>query len=630
MLLMLGAIGVVFGDIGTSPIYAMSSVLAIVDKSGVPPGPQLIYGLTSTIIWTMVLIVSLLYVRLLLHADNDGEGGLLALLGLLRRTGSSVRSAVVLTAIATVGAAMFLGDSVITPAISVLSATEGLELTSPGLKAAVVPLAVGVLVVLFLAQRYGTARIGRSFGPVMIVWFAVLTVLGLVAVAREPSVLQALSPHWVVRYFVSEPLAAFLSLGGVVLAVTGAEALYADLGHLGRRPIAQAWTFVVLPALVVNYLGQAAIVVHDPSVSGAPFFSLVPSWARLAVVVLATLATIIASQAVISGAFTVVQQASRLGLLPTLRISHTSDEHVGQIYVPVANWLLGVAVLTLVLTFRSSASLASAYGLAVTVTITVTTTMYLVLRGRQDRRPGWRYRVQPGRIAAALVLGVVLVLLAANVPKIVTGGWLPVGLAGVLIVVMTTWAAGRHRVDASRRAQETPLLDLLGQVNAPHSLVSRVPGGAVFFARNPDAAPIALSTMIELNHSLQRTVLLLTLETEDRPRVPDDDRFVVDSLGDEHDGICHVQATYGFSEHPDLASLVLAAVDLAGGELDGLDPATAMFFVSHPVVVFDPGSSMMRWRQRLFLGLDRMTPDAVDLFDLPSGRTVVIGRQITL
>ncbi|SDS93602.1 KUP system potassium uptake protein [Nocardioides scoriae] len=631
--LLLGALGVVFGDIGTSPLYAFTTVLADGARGPARLTPELVYGMTSTVIWSMVLVVSLLYVRLLLRADNDGEGGLLALLALLRRTadGGRARSLAVLSVVAALGAAMFLGDSVITPAISVLSAAEGLEVSDPGLGRFVVPMALVVLAVLFVVQQFGTGSIGRFFGPVMVVWFASLTVLGAVSIAHHPGVLQALSPHWIVRYVATEPLTAFLSLGAVVLAFTGAEALYADLGHFGREAIARAWSFVVLPALVVAYLGQAAAVAADPAAAANPFYALVPGWLTLPMVVLATLATIIASQAVISGAFTVVQQASRLGLLPTVHVRHTSEEQAGQIYVPAVNWLVAAAVLALVVLFGSSAALASAYGLAVTVTVTVTATMFLALRTRQaaiGEVTGTASRAS--RAAAGLVLALVLVFLAANLPKIASGGWLPIGIGLVLVVVMTTWARGRATIDQRRRADSPPLLELLAEVAAPGSAVERVPGSAVFFSRHPDVTPGALSTMVEQVHTLQRVVLLLTIATVDRPSVTDEDRLQLDRLGDEHDGVCQATATYGYADHVDLAGLLARAVELSDGELDGLDPATTTFFVSDPVVVFDRGASMARWRQRVYLALDRVTPDAVDLFRLPSERTVVIGRQVTL
>lgn len=624
LLLVIGAVGVVFGDIGTSTLYAMTAVLKAGDPASAPLAPSIVYGMTSTIIWSMGLIVTVLYVQLLLRADNDGEGGLLALLGLLRRTTKSARAAAVLGFMGMFGAAMFLGDSVITPAISVLSAAEGLELAQPSLSNAVVPLALVVLAGLFLIQRFGTGRIGFMFGPVMIVWFAAIAVCGIAAIAKEPAVFQALSPHWIVIYFHDEPRIAFLSLGAVVLAVTGAEALYADLGHFGRRAIAHAWLFVVFPSLVLNYLGQAAAVVHSPSAVSNPFFALVPGWGRLPMVVLATLATIIASQAVISGAFTVIHQAGRLGFLPPLRTFHTSRKRVGQIYIPAVNWMLAAVVLLVVVLFRSSASLASAYGVAVTSTISVTTMMYLVLTWQRQRR------ITPSLVTGGLILLVVLVFLAANIPKVLSGGWLPLGLGSVLVLVMSTWRVGQRRIDTARRGHETPIADLIGRVNSADPRTHRVSGSAVYFTRDPGVAPMALCTMVEQNHVLHGAAVLLSWSTADIPVVRDEDRVTVQALGEKSDGIVGVVALFGFREHPDVIDVLRRAVDLADGELELVDPDSTVFFLSLPVVTFSTESTMMRWRQRLFLGIIRLAPDPVELLELPRDRTVVIGREIEL
>ncbi|MDO9379974.1 MAG: KUP/HAK/KT family potassium transporter [Nocardioidaceae bacterium] len=619
-----GAVGIVFGDIGTSVLYAMGTVLREGTSRGRPLDPEIVYGMTSTVIWSMLLIVTVLYVRLLLRADNDGEGGLLALLGLLRGHVRTGRAAAVLALLGMVGAAMFLGDSVITPAISVLSAAEGLELAYPSLARAVVPLALVVLAGLFVLQRFGTSRIGRLFGPVMMLWFAAIAVLGVGAIVREPSVLQALSPHWIVLYVRDEPLVAFLSLGAVVLAVTGAEALYADLGHLGRQAITRGWLFVVFPALVLSYLGQAAAVVRDPSAAGNPFFALVPSWGRLPMVALATLATIIASQAVISGAFTVVHQATRLGFLPPLRTLHTSRSNVGQIYLPAVNWMLAVVVLVLVVVFGSSASLASAYGVAVTTTITVTTSMYLTLTWQRERR------VTGSLVVAGAILLVVLVFLAANVPKVESGGWLPLGLGVVIVVVMSTWRAGQGRIDVARHHHETSVRAILDEVADESSATHRTPGSAVFFTRHPGLAPMAMCTSVQQNHVLHQQVVLLSWSTADTPAAPADRRVVVDLLGDAGDGVVQVTAVFGYRERPDVIGVLERARELADGELDDLDPSEAVFFVSLPVVQFSTASDMARWRQRLFLAVTRMVPDPVELLRLPRDRTVVVGRELTL
>lgn len=621
-LLVLGAVGVVFGDIGTSTLYAMSAVLKADASGGSTVSTSLVYGMVSTIIWSMILIVTLLYAQLLLRTDNDGEGGLLALVGLLRQTLTPGRLVGALSLLGVFGAALFLGDSVITPAISVLSAAEGLKLVSPSLSTAVVPFAVVVLAGLFVIQRFGTGRIGSLFGPVMVLWFASTAVWGAVAVAKEPAVLQALSPHWVFLYFRDEPRIAFLSLGAIVLAVTGAEALYADLGHFGRRAIVRAWLFIVFPALVLNYLGQAAAVVHSSAAVGNPFFAVVPTWARLPMVAMATLATIIASQAVISGAFTVIHQASRLGYLPPIKITHTSSQHVRQIYIGAGNWLLAAAVLAVVLAFRSSASLASAYGVAVTSTITITTIVYIALRWRRDRR------ASGGLMIGVIILAVELVFLAANVPKVKSGGWLPLSIGIILMVVMTTWRSGRRRVDAARSRDEGTVEELVSFVRQEGSEVSRVPGSAVFLVSDASIVPIAMRAAVDLNHTLHAHVVLLSWRTVDSPLATPEERIKVDVLGDPTDGIVQVRAVFGFREHPDVLKVLDEAAPLAEGELDHLDTVQTIYFVSAPVLRVSRESAMPRWRQRLFLTINRMAPDPVELLRLPPARTVVISQDV--
>lgn len=623
-ILVVGAVGVVFGDIGTSTLYAMTAVLNSADPGAKPLPASLVYGMTSTIMWSMALIVSVLYVQLLMRADNEGEGGLLALLAMLRRTVRGPRAIAVLTVMGMCGAAMFLGDSAITPAISVLSAAEGLELVDPSLSGAVVPIAVTVLVGLFLIQRYGTERIGFMFGPIMVVWFAAIAACGAGALIREPGALQALSPHWIWVYFRDEPRIAFLSLGAVVLAVTGAEALYADMGHFGRRAIARAWAFVVFPALVLSYLGQAAEVVHSGNAAANPFFASVPTWGRLPMVVLATLATIIASQAVISGAFTVIHQASRLGFLPPLRTLHTSTKRPGQIYVPAVNWGLGVIVVLIVVAFDTSAALASAYGVAVTSTISITTLMYLVLTWKRHGR------VTPSFAVGSVILLVVLTFLIANLPKIPTGGWLPISMGLALILVMSTWRAGRARVALSRQEHETPIGTLVEEVAAADPPVFRAPGSAVFLTREAGVAPMSMCAMVRQNHLLHRHAVLMSWEISDVPHVRPAERCTVDLVGDPSDGIVEIVARFGYRDRTDLGRLLRLAIEHADGELAGLDPESTVYFVSVPVVGFSRHSSMTWWRQRLFLGVNRLTSDPVDLLALPRHRTIVIGREVAL
>jgi len=618
-LMVLGALGVVFGDIGTSPLYAMRTVLGESDHLTT----DIVYGMTSTVIWSMVLVVSMLYVGLLLRTDNDGEGGLLALVALLRRTVGGHRAAAV-SVLGMVGAAMFLGDSVITPAISVLSASEGLEVASPSLKVAVIPIALVLLTGVFVVQRFGSGRIGRFYGPIMLVWFLVIAAGGVGAIVSGPGALQALSPHWAVNYFVTEPRTAFLSLGSVVLAVTGAEALYADLGHFGRPAITRAWLFVVFPALVLAYIGEAAEVVRNPTAATNPFYAVVPGWATIPVLVISTLATVIASQAVIAGTFTVLHQASGLGLFPPLRTEHTSREHSGQIYLPAANWTLAVAVLGVVAGFRSSDALSSAYGVAVTGTITVTASLYLWLS---------RLRGPYGALRSALtgvVLVVVLAFLGACLPKILTGGWLPLAIGAAMFLLMSSWWTGRRRLEAARHEVEPSLADVLGAAPDSAGAPVRVDGTAVFLTHDTSVAPLALSTMVEQNHVLHRTVVLLAWELADTPASPAGTSVTVDGLGDEYDGVVAVDATFGYREHPDLTAVLARARESEAARLGDLDPETVVFFVSVPIPMLTRRGGMARWRQRVFLLIDRLATDPVEQLRLPRDRTVVLGRELSL
>ena len=616
-----GALGVVFGDIGTSPLYAAAAVVATAKGAGVGVDRTFVYGMTSTILWSLTLVVSILYVRLFLRADNEGEGGLLALLGLLRRRIGRLGAATAFTVLGMLGAAMFLGDSVITPAISVLSAVEGLEVVEPGLARLVVPVAMVILAGLFLVERFGTGAIGRLFGPVMVAWFAVIAACGIRGVVQTPEVLVSVSPHWVVLFFVDHPGAAFLSLGAVVLAVTGAEALYADLGHFGRRAIARAWAFVVFPALALSYLGQAGHMLATPDAAGSPFYSLVPDPVKVPVIILATLATVIASQSVVSGAFSVIHQAGRLGVLPPLRTVHTSAANSRQIYLPAVNALIAVAVLVIVVTFRSSVALASAYGIAVTLTISITTVVYIAYRWTTHRR------VTPSVVVASLVLVVVLVFLAANLAKIGSGGWLPLTIGTVVFVLMATWWVGQRQVNRGRLALETTVQRVEDVLEA-HGSVTRTPGAAIFLSRHSGVVPLALRSMVFQNHALQRHVLLVSWTTVDRPLVPAAERFEVTVMGDE--GVVQVRASYGFRERPRILDLLAQVTRSDPEAMRGVDLAKATFFVSLSVPQQGSSSKMPRWSQRLFLGLFRLVPDQVETLDLPRERTIVIGRDIPL
>ncbi len=622
--LMLGALGVVFGDIGTSPLYALRTVFEHTADRPVPVNETAVFGVVSVIFWTITLIVTFLYVQFLTRSDNDGEGGLLALLALLRSRDFSPRMMMVLGTLGIFGAALFFGDSMITPAISVLSAMEGLEVVDSGLKDFVVPGSVAILVLLLVLQHRGTGQVGRFFGPVMALWFAALALCGIPEIVRNPAILEALSPLWAVRYFADEPLRAFLSLGGVVLVVTGAEALYADLGHFGRIPIAWSWMALVFPALILQYLGQGALLVRDPSASGSPFFLLVPHSLLWPMVVLATVATVIASQAVISGAFSVAHQAAQLGYLPHLRVVHTSSTTIGQVYVPFVNWVLGAGVLTLVLTFRSSANLAAAYGLAVTGTITISTTLFFVLQ--------WQSR-QWSRLQVVLVGGffivVTSVILLANAFKIPKGGWLPVSIGVVFFVALTTWHRGRELTDQSRDGVEGSLQDFVDHVHDRDPEVRRVPGCGVFLSRHASCTPLALTANVEHNHALHDATILLTLRTESVPHIAPDERVSVDDLGLSNDGISHVTATLGYQDRTDLQELLrLALSDGLDADTEGIEAAS--YFFSTPQLRVTDAPGMARWRKHLYMSLERLAPDPVDFFNVPRERTVAMGADVEI
>lgn len=608
-LALVGALGVVFGDIGTSPLYAMRTILG----EGVRLDEATVYGLTSTVIWALLLVVTILYVGVLLGRDNEGEGGLLALLGLLRR--SRTRALGAITVLAMAGAAMFLGDSVVTPAISVLSAAEGLEVASPSFRPAVLPIALVILVGVFVLQRVGTGRIGALYGPVMVLWFAVLAAGGLGSLAHDPGAVRAVSPTWAVAFFLDDPLTAFLALGSVILAVTGAEALYADLGHFGRRPIARAWLFVVLPALVVAYLGEAAAVLRDPAAAAEPFYAVVPGWATIPVLVLATLATVIASEAVIAGGFTVLHQAGGLGLFPYLRTRHPSAEEGGRIYVPAANWALAAAVLSVVVLFRSSEKLASAYGVAVAATILVTVTLFLAL----DRT--WR------RVVAAGGIAVMLAFFAATLPKVLSGGWAPVGIGVVLFTVMWTWRSGQQRLAVARGSSEGSPRQLLDEIHGLH----RTPQTAVFLTDNKDVAPFALRTVAETAEVLPERVVLLSWHVADTPAASPHGTVVeVDTFDDRYAGVTGVDVTLGYRERLSVQHVLEAACEADPGRFRDVDPAEATYLLSDSIPRLARDGAMATWRQRVFLVVHRLATDRVEQLELPRDRTIVIGREFDL
>jgi len=618
-----GALGVVFGDIGTSPIYTLQTVFSPGDPHPVPVSVDNVYGVVSLIFWSVTVIVTVTYILLAMRADNDGEGGIMALITLLRKwaAGRGRRAAVVLAGLGIFGASLFFGDSMITPAISVLSAVEGLKVVDESFDAWVVPITAVIIVGLFLVQRRGTAAVGRVFGPVMIAWFTVIGAAGITGIAGHPEILKALSPTYAAGFLAGHFGIAFFALAAIVLAVTGAEALYADMGHFGRRAISRGWLFLVFPACVLSYFGQGALILENPANVSSPFFLLVPGWARILLVLLATAATVIASQAVITGAYSVASQAAQLGYLPRLRIAHTSETERGQIYVPWVNWLLLVSVLTLVFAFRSSAALAYAFGMAVTGTITITTTLFFYVARIKWRTPVWLLG-----LGGAVLLSVDLLFVAANLTKLVHGAWLPLLIALTAFTVMTTWQRGRQIVTAERSRHEGSLREFVEQIHSGEEATQRVPGTAVFLNRGNETAPLAMRANVEHNHVRHEHVVILSLETEPVPRIPDAERVTVDDLGYADDGITYVTARFGYMETPDVPmTLGLLDPDATEGRLE---VGEASYFLSKIELRRGDEPTMAGWRKRLFIATSYITADAAEYFALPRDRTVIMGSHI--
>jgi KUP system potassium uptake protein len=622
--LVVGALGVVFGDIGTSPIYTLQTVFDPADPHPVPVTGANVYGVVSLIFWSVMIIVTVTYILLAMRADNDGEGGIMALITLLRRSGAHRgRVAGLLAALGIFGAALFFGDSMITPAISVLSAVEGIKVVEPSLGELVVPGTAVIIVWLFLVQRRGTAAVGRLFGPIMIVWFATIGAAGIGGITRHPAILKALSPSYAAEFLTGHFGVAFFALAAVVLSVTGAEALYADMGHFGRRAITRGWLLLVLPACVLNYLGQGALVLHDPATLRSPFFLVLPEWGRLPMVFLATAATVIAAQAVITGAYSVTSQAAELGYLPRVRVQHTSESTIGQIYVPWINWLLLISVLTLVFAFRSSAALAYAYGMAVTGTITIATGLFFYIARRRWGTPVWLLAT-----GATVLLTVDLLFVAANLTKLVHGAWLPLLIGLVAFTVMTTWQRGREIVTAERRKREGSLREFVDALRDNRSATVRTPGTAVFLNRGKETAPLAMRANAEHNHVRHEHVLIIAITTEPVPRVPAADRIMVDDLGYADDGISHVTVRFGYIETPDLLE-ALRTLDVTSAE-GRLDLDRASYFLSKIELRAGGSDTMALWRKRLFIATSHITADAAEHFGLPRDRTVIMGSHIAV
>jgi len=611
--LTLGSIGVVYGDIGTSPLYALREAVVAASAGGAVTS-QAVLGVISLILWALIVVVTLKYVLILLRADNHGEGGTLALMALAQR--AVVRGAATIVLLGIISGALFYGDAVITPALSVLSAVEGIKLVTAALDPYVVPLTVLILLVLFAVQSRGTARVAAFFGPVMLVWFAVIAIAAIHPIARHPEVLLSLNPLYAVSFMLHHGIIGFVTLGAVFLAVTGAEALYADLGHFGKRPIQTAWLFIVLPSLALNYLGQGALVIADPRAVENPFFLMFPDWALIPMVALATAATVIASQAVITGAYSLTRQAIQLGLLPRFEIRHTSETHSGQIFMPRVNSLLLIAVMLLVLMFRSSSALASAYGISVTGTMVVTAMMGFVVIWRV-----WKWSAIAAAALIAPFLFLDLTFLAANLLKVFEGGWVPLALGSWVMLLMYTWRRGSRLLFEKSRKLEFPLADLVAMLEKRPP--QRVSGTAVFLTSDPISAPTALMHSLKHYKVLHEKNVILTIESAATPRIDPSERVKLEQISPT---FSKVTLRFGFMESPNVPKALAIARKL-GWQFDIMSTS---FFLSRRALKPAAHSGMPRWQDHLFISLSRTANDATDYFQIPSGRVVEVGTQVTV
>ncbi|WP_375391122.1 potassium transporter Kup [uncultured Sphingomonas sp.] len=616
--LAVGAVGVVFGDIGTSPIYAFRETFA--GHHHLTPDRFHILGVLSLIFWSMMVVVTIKYVTIIMRADNKGEGGSLALLALINRQAARKRWTKGIILLGVFATALFYGDSMITPAMSVLSAVEGLAVVNPRFTPLAPPIAIGILVFLFMIQSRGTARVGLLFGPVMLVYFVVLSVLGLVHIASDPGVIVALNPLYAIRFFIDEGGAAFLAMGSVVLALTGAEALYADMGHFGRNPIRVSWLFFVLPALMLNYLGQGAMILQLSPAAAAhaihnPFFLLAPDILRLPLVLLATAATVIASQAVISGAFSVTQQAIQLGFVPRLSIIHTSSQAAGQIFIPIVNRALMIMVILLVLAFRTSSNLAAAYGIAVTGAMLIDTCLLAVVLISLWK---WNKALAVPMIAGFLLFD--LAYFASNLTKVPDGGWFPLLVGVIAFILLTTWAKGRHLMLERMRESAMPIKVF---IRSAATSTTRVGGTAVFMTATPDGVPHALLHNLKHNRVLHERIILLTVKVTDTPHVPEEQRFHHDDLGA---GFHRLVLRYGFMEDPDVPAC-LTAFDACGAKIKMMETS---FFLSRQTLIASEKPGMMIWREKLFAWMLRNAVTAMEFFRLPTNRVVELGSQIEI
>ncbi len=616
LLTSLGALGIVYGDIGTSPLYAFRE--SFVAAGGLSVNHDSVFGILSLMFWALVLVVSIKYLVFVMRADNHGEGGILALTALINPAPGirehKVRWALILVGL--FGTALLYGDGMITPAISVLAAVEGLEIAAPGLEPFVIPIAVGILIGLFSIQRRGTSTVGAIFGPVMIVWFAVLAALGLGYVIGHPGILGATNPWYAIKFLTSSPRLAFQALGAVFLVVTGSEALYADMGHFGKRPIRLGWVSVVFPALLLNYFGQGAMLIADPTTIDNPFFQMPPEWAVFPLVILATMATVIASQALISGAYSLTMQAVQLGYLPRMKIDHTSSREIGQVYIASVNWVLMVACVGLVLAFRSSTNLAAAYGVAVTTTMVITTIlMFVVMREK------WNWSLPLVVSLTTVFLAVDLAFFSANIVKIPAGGWFPLVIGALIFTLMTTWKLGKKRVSSTIRRGELPIERFIGSIIS-HPQV-RVPGTAIYLFPDAGATPPALLANLRHNHVLHKSVALVAVHTARSPRVAKARRSTLHPLGE---GFYQIVLTFGFMENPDVPSALGHIVD----HDFGLVPEETTYFLGRESVVNDSKGEVESLRTGLFAFMHRNALSAVQYFGLDPRRVVEFGSQVVI
>jgi len=611
----LAALGVVFGDIGTSPLYALKESFHAAHGLGIQP--ENVLGILSIIFWCLMLIISIKYVAIVMRADNNGEGGIMALLALnLRKAKIADNKKIYMIAIGFIGASLFFGDGIITPAISVLSAVEGLSIATDVFDPFIMPIAITIIIALFLVQKHGTAFVGKFFGPITMVWFLSLGMLGLHSVIQTPVVLGMFSPHWAIQFIYHHPVMTFFVMGAVVLTVTGGEALYADMGHFGPVPIRLAWFFVVLPCLVLNYAGQGALLLRDPAAIQNPFYLLVPQWALYPMIIMATMATVIASQAVISGVFSLARQAIQLGYLPRLSIKHTSESEEGQIYVPFLNWLLLIAIIILILIFKTSSNLASAYGLAVTLTMLCDTILVAVFI-----YSAWKWSMPKVLLLIIPFFVLESVLVAATSLKVLSGGWVPLLIGAIAVTILMTWKRGRELTFA-KLEHDTLSLDLF--VKSIGNSVHWVPGDAVFMTGTPNVVPHAMLHNIKHNKVLHQRNILVTVVIEDVPFVAAEERISTEALA-EH--FYRIKIFYGFKDEMNVPKALMQAYEKLGLEYDLMHIS---FFISRDRIVHSVGDGMSPWREKLFISMQRNTSPVSDFYQIPTNRVVELGSQIEI